>query len=229
MIFADAGSTWSKVFDSDAGEVEILPTAELPKRDLRIDWGTGHVARGRSGHYENDLVALAKGALALVDAADFTIIDVGSRDTKYVSFVDRRPHKLDWSVGCAAATGATVEMLGRFYDVDFASLPDEEAFIPVTCATYGLERIMDLVARGGDARVGVSRFIHGITRNVWAFAGRPERLYLSGGFCRNPAFLRHLGRACDLRSLGRLVPLAGLWTFAAEQGLVPDGIPSPLR
>jgi len=229
MKLVDAGSTWCKIYDSRNDEVSILPTKEFLLGGIEIDWGTGHVARRRTSRYENDLVSLAKGSLALVEDDDFTVIDVGSRDTKFVTFRKRKPLKMDWSVGCATATGATVEMLSRFYDVDFQALDPQEEWIPVTCGTYALERIMDWIASGGTPGDGVARFIHGITRNVWNFAGKPSSVLLSGGFCENNSFVHHLGNYCDVRMMGRLIPLAGLWSFAAEAGEVPVELPGKLR
>jgi activator of 2-hydroxyglutaryl-CoA dehydratase len=164
--------------------------------------------------------------LALVDEDTFTVLDLGSRDAKLVRFRGRRPVKLDWSVGCAAATGATVEMLGRFYEIDFESLTIGDKWTPVTCGTYAVERIMDAVSGGDPVEEAIGRFVHGLARNAFDFTGNPERLYLSGGFNLNKAFLQALGRYTEIVSMGRTVPLAGLFAFAAEKdpalGPLPD-------
>ena len=99
MIFGDAGSSWCKLYTLGDREVSIVPVQEMVKSDRRFDWGTGHTARKRSTFFENDLIALTKGALALVDEDDFTMLDLGSRDAKLVAFKGRRPTKLDWSMG----------------------------------------------------------------------------------------------------------------------------------
>lgn len=216
MILGDAGSSWCKVFEVGDEGVQLSLTREMVQKDWRFDWGTGHTARSRSDHFENDLIALTRGALALVDEDDFTVLDLGSRDAKLVRFRGRRPVKLDWSVGCAAATGATVEMLGRFYDVDFNSLIIEDKWTPVTCGTYAVERIMDAVSNGDPVEDAIGRFVHGLARNAFDFTGGPDRLYLSGGFTLNKAFREALGRYTEVISMGRTVPLAGLFAFAAE-------------
>jgi activator of 2-hydroxyglutaryl-CoA dehydratase len=226
MIFGDAGSSWCKVFEVGSDAVHVSPTREMVKKDWNFDWGTGHTARNRSNHFENDLIALTRGALALVDEEDFTVLDLGSRDAKLVSLRGRRPVKLDWSVGCAAATGATVEMLGRFYEIDFDQLTIGDKWTSVTCGTYAVERIMDAVSGGDPVEDAIGRFIHGLARNAFDFTGNPERLYLSGGFNRNQAFLHALRRYTEVIPMGRTVPLAGLFAFAAEKdptlGPLPD-------
>ena len=223
-VFGDAGSSWCKVFCTGDDAVRVLRTREALAANLRFDWGTGHTARSRSARFENDLISLSKGALALVPEADFTVLDLGSRDAKLVAFCDRRPVRLDWSVGCAAATGATVEMLGRFYEVDFAAVPVVDDWAPVTCGTYAVERIMDAVSGGGDVGQAVGRFLHGLARSSLVFAGEPKRLYLSGGFTLVRPFVAQLARYTEVIGLGRFVPLAGLWAFAAEA----EGAPGPL-
>ncbi|MCP4199849.1 MAG: hypothetical protein GY762_22125 [Proteobacteria bacterium] len=226
MIFGDAGSSWCKVFEVGGETVRYSPTRDMVKKDWSFDWGTGHTARKRSTHFENDLIALTRGALAVVAEDDFTVLDLGSRDAKLVRFSGRRPVKLDWSVGCAAATGATVEMLGRFYEIDFDTLTVGEEWTPVTCGTYAVERIMDAVSGGDPVEEAIGRFVHGLARNAFDFTGNPERLYLSGGFNLNKAFLQALDRYTEIVTMGRTVPLAGLFAFAAEKdpslGPLPD-------
>lgn len=229
MRFGDAGSSWCKLFDSGDDEVRIIPTREMAGLDLRFDWGTGHTARNRSDNFENDLISLSKGALALVEEDDFTVLDLGSRDAKLVSFRGRRPVKLDWSVGCAAATGATVEMMGRFYDVDFDAVELDDQWTPVTCGTYAVERIMDQVSGGEPVERALGRFLHGLARNCHDFSNRPKRLHLSGGFTLNRPFVEALSRYTEVISLGRLVPLAGLWAFASERDPSLGDIPPVLR
>lgn len=230
----DAGSSWCKILEPGADRVSIRRTKDVLRqhRDPEgFDYGTGHAARRRCRRFENDLLALARGALEVIDEEAFTILDVGSRDAKYLRFEGRRPVRLDWSVGCSTATGATVEMLGRFYDIDFEALPRDERASSVTCGVYALERIMDAVAGGHPPEVGVARFLAGLAREQWRFSGSPKKLFLSGGFCENPAFVDYLARSCEPVPLGRTVPLVGLWALAVEEGAAagspPDAILSP--
>lgn len=229
MLFGDAGSSWCKVYARGAAAVQLVPSRELRARGLAFAYGTGHSARGLSARFENDLVSLCRGALELVDEGDFTALDLGSRDAKLVAFAGRRPVRLDWSVGCAAATGATLEMLGKFYAVDFATVPVDERYAQVTCGTYAVERIMDAVAAGESVAEAIGRFVHGLARSSFDFAGRPARLYLSGGFTLCAPYLAALGRYTEVIPLGRTAPLAGLWAFAADADPSLGPLPEALR
>ncbi|MCX6375072.1 MAG: ATPase, partial [Armatimonadetes bacterium] len=106
MLIADCGSSWSKIRDLESGETAILPTQKvLRELDLHFDVATGHLGRDRADRYENELIALAQGSLKLADEDDFTVVDIGSRDTKWVSFNGRKLRKLDWNQACGANTG----------------------------------------------------------------------------------------------------------------------------
>jgi activator of 2-hydroxyglutaryl-CoA dehydratase len=229
MIFADAGSSFCKTFTPGDSEVKIVSTRTMARDKVRFDWGTGHTARRMSVNFENDLISLSKGALALVDEDNFTMLDLGSRDSKVVSFIDRKPVQLDWSVGCAAATGATVEMIGKFYEVDFDAVTIDSKWTGVTCGTYAVERIMDSVSKGVHENVAIGRFIHGFARNCYDFSKKPDKIYLSGGFTLNKAFLTALSQYTEVILMGRTVPLAGLFAFAAEKDSSLGAVPEPLR
>jgi len=229
VLFGDAGSSWCKVYGAGDPAVRLVPARDVGARGLAFAFGTGHSARNRSARFENDLVSLSRGALALVDEGDFTVLDLGSRDAKLVAFAKRRPVRLDWSVGCAAATGATLEMLGKFYAVDFSAVAVDERFSPVTCGTYAVERIMDAVAAGEGAGEAIGRFIHGLARSSFDFAGRPSRLFLSGGFTLCAPYVAALSRYTEVVPLGRTAPLAGLWAFAADDDPSIGPLPDALR
>jgi activator of 2-hydroxyglutaryl-CoA dehydratase len=229
MIFGDLGSSWCKMYRLGDESVTIEPVQKLSRSNLRFDWGTGHTARKRSQHFENDLISLTKGALALVEEASFTMLDLGSRDAKLVSFKERRPVKLDWSVGCAAAAGATMEMLGRFYEVDFGCVSITDEWTPLTCGTYAVERVMDAVSNGDAPNEAVGRFVHGLAKNIFSFSGEPARLFLSGGFTTNPAFISAMSRYTEVIPMGRTVPLAGLFAFAKEKNSSLGDMPNALK
>ncbi|MCK4538945.1 MAG: ATPase [Candidatus Krumholzibacteria bacterium] len=223
MLIADCGSTWSKIFDTESEELEIIQTREMVSREgLFFDRATGHSAKGRCAEFRNELISLAEGALALVDVPDFSVVDVGGRDIKYVRFEDRKVRKLDWNLACGSSTGATIELLGNYYEIDFSSLGPSKEWINVTCGVFGMEKVLELVSTGTPAGESVARFIHGMVRNVFNFAGRPEVLYLSGGFCDNYCFLGTFESYCKAIPLGRTVPLEGLKPGAGDRRIDDD-------
>lgn len=210
-LIADCGSSWSKIKDLSDGKVIILPTEQvLRERDLQFEVATGHLGRDRALRYENELIALAQGSLKLVPEDDFTVVDIGSRDTKFVRFHGRKVRKLDWNQACGATTGFTLELLGNYYSIDFGRLPASEEKIPVTCGVFAMEKIFDSIIHGESTERALAAFVHGIAFNAYNFAQRPDRLYVSGGLCANRCFLDSLTRYCEVVPLGRNVLLEGL-------------------
>ena len=211
MRIADCGSTWTKILDLDSGSLEIITTKELVRRsDERFEIATGHCGRGRCKDYRNELIALTEGGLALVDEKDFSLVDVGGRDIKFVRLKGRKVEKLDWNLACGSTTGATLELLGNYYDIDFSTLPPSDRWVNVTCGVFGMERVLEQISLGTSPEESVAMFLHGLVRNVIVFIGRPGHFYLSGGFCENRCFMRTAERYCRVTPLGRTVLLEGL-------------------
>ncbi|MBN1164630.1 MAG: ATPase [Candidatus Krumholzibacteriota bacterium] len=211
MLIADCGSTWTKILDTDTERLEIIQTREMVKRDdLFFEIATGHSGKNRCRLYRNELIALAEGSLSLVEEEDFSVVDVGGRDLKFIRFAGRKIQKLDWNLACGSSTGATIELLGNYYQADFDALAPSRKWINVTCGVFGMEKVLEHVSTGTDAGESLAMFIHGLVRNVFDFTGRPDRLFLSGGFCANNCFLQTLAKYCSVVALGRTVPLEGL-------------------
>lgn len=197
------------------GKIYIFPSSFLIKQNLLFDSATGHMVKNRikeSGRYENEVIALAYGAQKLIpELNNATIVDIGSRDIKWVSFREGKYSDLDWNGNCGSATGATLEMLSKFYNIDTTELNTEDHRIPVTCGVFAMEKIMDMIASGISPEIALSRYIHGIAYNTWSFARKPDQLYLSGGFCMNSCFIESLKKYCEVKVLGRFTLLEGLY------------------
>ena len=219
MLYLDAGTTYSKIItDRNCFEEQflvcekngqfyyILPSSIIKSMDIQPDGCCGHMSNAN----ENEIIALAHGAQKLDIEKDATVLDLGSRDAKWIRFKDGKFHDMDWNTSCASSTGATVEMLLKFYDVQ----PEELIFTPekftVTCGIFGMEKIMDSISAGIKPSEAISKFVHGIAYNAWNFAKRPEKIYLSGGFCENKCLVESLKNYCDVVSLGRFVLCEGL-------------------
>lgn len=197
------------------GRLSLFPSKQLYKLNTLFDKATGHMVKNHikpEGTYENEVIALAYGAMKILDnPQNATIVDLGSRDIKWIKFKNGKYSDLDWNGSCGSATGATVEMLCKFYDIDPADIAVQKEKIPVTCGVFAMEKIMDLIASGAQAEIAISKYIHGIAYNTWKFAGQPDIMYLSGGFCMNPCFIKSLELYCKVVPLGRYVLLEGLY------------------
>lgn len=223
----DAGTTWSKIIDaSDKMEkyhdylvkeenglkYYILPSSLLKSLDIIFDKATGHMSqnliRDRKD-YENEVIALTQGFRKHI-SEDALILDMGSRDSKWVVFKNGKFKDLDWNNSCSSSTGATIEMLLKFYNINPKELKFNKEKYVITCGIFGLERIMDDIAKGEKSEEAISKFIHGIAHNAWVFAKKPQKLYLSGGFCENKCFVDSLNQYCETIPLGRFLLCEGL-------------------
>ena len=197
------------------GRIFLFPSNLLSKTQILFDKATGHMVKKnikKDGQYENEVIALAYGAKKILkDLNNATIIDLGSRDIKWVKFIDGKYKDLDWNGSCGSATGATVEMLCKFYNINTAEIAVQDEKIHVTCGVFAMEKIMDDIASDISAEIAIAKYIHGIAFNTWNFAGQPDKVYLSGGFCLNQCFINSLKKYCEVMPLGRFVLLEGLY------------------
>ena len=218
-IYLDAGTTYSniisedKIFDEkfclkniDGKNYYILPSKIIKEQNITPTRCCGHMADAS----ENEIIALASGAKKLDIDSNATVLDLGSRDAKWISFREGKFHDMDWNTSCASSTGATVEMLLKFYDVKSEDLKFTLEKFAVTCGIFGMEKIMDSISGGEKPSDAISKFVHGIAYNAWNFAKRPEKIYLSGGFCENKCFTDSLSNYSEVVTLGRFVLCEGL-------------------
>ena len=219
MIYLDAGTTYSKIITNEktfnetffVGEKNnlfyyIVPSNIIKTLNITPSASCGHMAQAN----ENEIIALANGAKKRNIDSNATILDLGSRDAKWIKFQDGKFHDMDWNTSCASSTGATVEMLLKFYDVSAEELSFTSEKFAVTCGIFGMEKIMDSISSGIKPAEAISKFVHGIAFNAWNFSKRPEKIYLSGGFCENKCLVDSLKNYCEVEILGRFVLCEGL-------------------
>ena len=236
--YADAGTSWSKIveiYENDEeltssylcdydykildlpdikGHFYIVPSSSLASLNLKFHGATGHMSKNmiiEGGKYENEILALAYGAQKILeDLNDATVVDLGSRDSKWIRFNAGKYKDLDWNGACGSATGATIEMICRYYNVNSAELAFSKEKYPVTCGVFAMEKIMDDISSGQNPEIAISKYIHGIAYNTWNFARKPEKIFLSGGFCENRCFVESLSHYCKVKTLGRSVLVQGV-------------------
>ena len=219
MIYLDAGTTYSKVITNEKNFDEkflvqhsgnyyyILPSGIIKAQNIVPTRSCGHMSNAN----ENEIIALAQGAKKRVISPNATVLDLGSRDAKWIKFKDNKFHDMDWNTSCASSTGATVEMLLKFYGVKPEELKFDNEKFAVTCGIFGMEKIMDSISSGTKPSKAISKFVHGIAYNAWNFCKKPEKIYLSGGFCENECFVNSLEKYCEVELLGRFVLCEGLF------------------
>jgi activator of 2-hydroxyglutaryl-CoA dehydratase len=209
MILADFGTSYCKIIDlnKNCTEPQIVATKKI-NRQLRVDLATGHNGKRFAEKYINELTALARGGEELIAAKDYVLLDCGSRDIKFVRYKDRQLADMGWNAECGASMGFTIELLERYYDLDFDKLEVPKQTFSITCGVLGMSHIFDAVTNGISEAEAVARFVKGIAINAYRFAGSPETIYLSGGLCANRLFTESF--PCRVVPLGRFVLLRGL-------------------
>lgn len=217
MMLADFGTSYCKFLDLPRRqEPYILPTRALPKETL-VDLATGHNGKRFGRRYVNELIALARGGEALISEKDYVLLDCGSRDIKFIKYRNGRLADMGWNAECGASMGFTIELLEKYYELDYGAMPVPDKSFSVTCGVLGMSDIFDAVISGVPVAEAVARFVRGIAINAYRFAGSPDKLYLSGGLCENPLFVQSF--PCELTPLGRYVLLQGLEVEALRSGM----------
>jgi len=211
MLLADFGTSYCKILDTDRNGPPVIQATRDLESNFCADLATGHNAGRRSKKSINELTALARGGEQLIQDPDFVLLDCGSRDIKYVRYGHNRIIDMGWNAECGASMGFTVELLKKYYDLDYNTIPVPDRGFSVTCGVLGMSHIFDAVIDGITESEAVARFVYGIAMNGYRFAGSPDRLYLSGGLCDNPLFVGSF--PCEVVLLGRFVLLAGLQEF----------------
>ncbi len=219
MLYLDAGTTYSKIISSENSFDKqffiekkndkfyyIIPSSIIKSLNIEFKSSCGHMSNAN----ENEIIALAQGAKKYNLDNNATVLDLGSRDAKWIRFKDGKFHDMDWNTSCASSTGATVEMLLKFYNVKTEDLKFNSEKFAVTCGIFGMEKIMDSISNGVSPNEAISKFVHGIAFNAWNFAKKPKKIYLSGGFCENKCFVDSLKNYCEIVLLGRFVLCEGL-------------------
>ena len=208
MIVGDFGTSYTKLWEvgSPSGPQVIRSTEVGPQ--VRADYGTGHNAPLKATRVVNELVALATGARKRIDASDFLVLDCGSRDVKFVAFEKGKFERAGWNSECGSSMGFSIELLEMHFKLDYRSISAPDDHLPVACGVLGMSAVFDAVSRGERVEEAVAKFVKGIAVNAHRFAGCPGKVYLCGGLCENPLFVKSI--PAQVISLGRFLLLEGL-------------------
>lgn len=211
MLLGDVGTSYTKILDIEKDEYRVINTLDLLKTDIRFDIACGHNARLRADKVVNELVALEKGGRRIIGNGNFLVVDVGSRDIKYVKIKDSKYEQMDWNALCGATLGFSIELLENHFDVKTSELKKASKSLGVTCGVLGMAKIFDKISEGYEINNILASFVRGIAENVYRFIDEPDFFYLSGGLCNNGLFIKSFD--CKVEPLGRFVPLEGLREF----------------
>lgn len=208
MLLADFGTSYSKIIDIKKDKTPFITLTRDLEPSFTADLATGHNAVRRSKNSINELTALARGGMRLIKNDEFTLLDCGSRDIKFIRCRNGKMVDMGWNAECGASMGFTIEMLATYYSLDYNRVPVPAKGFSVTCGVLGMSHIFDAVISGSSEAEAVAGFVRGIARNAWRFAGSPKLIHLSGGLCDNPVFTGSF--PCEVIPMGRFILLEGL-------------------
>ncbi|MCL4542214.1 MAG: ATPase [Deltaproteobacteria bacterium] len=211
MVLLDAGTTYAKILNTDTNDKIVKRVSDLEKT-FKADIGTGHNINRFANHSVNEIIALANAGKKLIKEDSFTLIDVGSRDAKYVVFENGNFIHSDWNTECGAFTGQAIEILGNYLNIDYSKTPPQKEFITATCGLLGMGHVFDQVAGGVEPEVAAARLIKGVCISMHRFARKPKRIYLTGGLVDNRLFVRSM--PCETLILDRFTLLEGVKEYA---------------
>jgi activator of 2-hydroxyglutaryl-CoA dehydratase len=220
MYLIDAGTSYIKI--ADEGNYSIIKISDAGKSVFdNIGLVTGHncgLFSTESTKSVNELVALTRGAKKIIGTPDFLIIDIGSRDVKLIEYKNGNFDRCDWNTNCGAMIGFTIELMMKYFNKEGTDLPDTDKIFDVTCGLLGITKFFDSIADKNRIDEAMSALIAGLARFVWQFAGKPQKLYLSGGLTEHKCFIMHMNKLVQkLYPLGRFVLLKGLEELFMER------------
>jgi len=211
MLLGDVGTSYTKILDTEKDDYRVIKTLDLLKSDIRFDVACGHNARLKADKVVNELVALEKGSRRIIGNGSFLVVDVGSRDIKYLKMKNSKYQEMDWNALCGATLGFSIELLENHFNVKTSELKKASESLGVTCGVLGIAKIFDKIAEGCEINSVLASFVKGIAENVYRFIDEPDFFYLSGGLCNNTLFIKSFD--CKVKPLGRFLLLEGLREF----------------
>ena len=217
----DIGSTASKVAVLCDGILEdsfVLPTGWNGRETARqiytilqqngytetmrcIATGYGRVSVDYADKVITEITCHGKGGWALF-GHDGTIVDIGGQDTKVIHIQDGQVSDFLMNDKCAAGTGKFIEVMANRLGMDLQEFYAEaETGTPVSisamCTVFAESEVIGHIGEGKpreDIAAGVIDSVASRVSNLITRFGVKGDLYLTGGLCDSPYFIRILSQ-----------------------------------
>lgn len=244
----DIGSTASKVAvlcDGALADAFVLPTGWNGRETARqiydillkkgyadhmrcIATGYGRVSVDYADKVITEITCHGKGGWALF-GQDGTIVDIGGQDTKVIHIQNGQVTDFLMNDKCAAGTGKFIEVMSNRLGMDLKEFYREaEAGTPVPisamCTVFAESEVIGHIGEGRpreDIAAGVINSVAARVSNLVTRFGIKGDLYLTGGLCDSPYFLRVLsqktGRTVTTHPMARYAGSLGAALAAAKQ------------
>ena len=244
----DIGSTASKVTvlsDDCLADAFVLPTgwngretaqqiytmlqAKGYTENMRcVATGYGRVSVDYADKVITEITCHGKGGWALF-GQNGTIVDIGGQDTKVIRIQDGQVTDFLMNDKCAAGTGKFIEVMANRLGTDLTEFYAEaETGTPVSisamCTVFAESEVIGHIGAGKpreDIAAGVIDSVASRVSNLLSRFGIQGGLYLTGGLCDSPYFLRILSqkteRTVTTHPMARYAGALGAALAAARQ------------
>ena len=243
----DIGSTASKVAvlcDGTLADAFVLPTGWNGRETARqiyamlkqkgyteamrcVATGYGRVSVDYADKVITEITCHGKGGWALF-GQNGTIVDIGGQDTKVIHIQDGQVSDFLMNDKCAAGTGKFIEVMANRLGTDLKEFYEEaEVGTPVSisamCTVFAESEVIGHIGEGRpreDIAAGVIDSVASRVSNLVTRFGIKGDLYLTGGLCGSPYFIRILsqktGRTVTTHPMARYAGALGAALAAAK-------------
>ena len=248
FVGIDIGSTASKVAvlcDGAVADAFVLPTGWNGRETARqiydildakgfaqnmrcVATGYGRISVDYADKVITEITCHGKGGWALF-GQNGTIVDIGGQDTKVIHIRDGQVADFLMNDKCAAGTGKFIEVmanrlgtdLGEFYAMAEAGRP---VSISAMCTVFAESEVIGHIGAGKpreDIAAGVIDSVASRVSNLVTRFGVQGELYLTGGLCDSPYFLKVLSektnRSVTTHPMARYAGALGAALAAAKE------------
>ncbi len=248
FVGIDIGSTASKVAvlcDGALADAFVLPTGWNGRETARqihdlltqkgyagqmrcVATGYGRVSVDYADKVITEITCHGRGGWAMF-GVDGTIVDIGGQDTKVIHIRDGQVADFLMNDKCAAGTGKFIEVMANRLGTDLKEFYEEaQSGTPVSisamCTVFAESEVIGHIGAGrprADIAAGVIESVATRVSNLVTRFGIRGDLYLTGGLCDSPYFIRILsqktGRSVSTHPMARYAGALGAALAAAKQ------------
>lgn len=148
-----------------------------------------------------EITCHARGACAVYDADDITVIDIGGQDTKIIRVQERGVADFLMNDKCSAGTGRFLEIMANTLSLrpeELCALAEQgrDVFISSMCTVFAESEVVSLIGKGEKreniAFAVVDSIVSKVLSQVTRLQANSDRLCLTGGLCDFPFLKKYL-------------------------------------
>ena len=180
---------------------DILEAKSYTKSMRCVATGYGRISVDYADKVITEITCHGKGGWALFEQ-NGTIVDIGGQDTKVIHIQDGQVVDFLMNDKCAAGTGKFIEVMANRFGTDltdFYTIAETGTPVPISamCTVFAESEVIGHIGEGKpkeDIAAGVIDSVASRVANLVTRFGIKGDLYLTGGLCDIPYFLRILSQ-----------------------------------